>query len=142
PLLAAGMQSPSPVIQKLTLKVLVELQEDHRLVEWPRTLPPLVSLLEPLAEKSGELTIRFEADGLLRDLGVRRPAAVAFSQPAAGSASSEPSRLFQTVDWNSLNSSVSSSLVLPPRAEVPGKLTVVRDFGAGLSAEPPRHLRE
>lgn len=142
PLLVEGMQGPSPVIQKLALKVMVELQEEHRLTQWPRTLPPLVELLEPLADKSGELAIRFEADGMLRDLGVRRPTAVAVSESGTGGTSSEPSRLFQTVDWQSLNSRASSTLVLPPRADIPGKLTAVKDFGAGFSAESPRYLRE
>lgn len=142
PLITDGMQSPSPVIQKLALKVLVELQEEHRLAEWPPTLPPLVQLLEPLAQKSGEFAIRFEADGLLRDLGVRRPVAVTISQPDAGSSSFETSRLFKAVDWQSLNSSASSSLVLPPAAYVPGDKVRVKDFGDSISGGTPLHLRE
>ena len=142
PVIAVGLQHPSPGVHQLALKILSELRLDHRLSEWPSNLPPLVKLLEPLAQKPGDLAIRFEAEGLLRDLGVKRPAAVAISLPDAGSSASEPSHLFKTVDWPSLNSSASSSLVLPPAPYVPGDKVRVKDFGDSISGSAPLHLRE
>jgi hypothetical protein len=142
PVIAAGLQHPSPRVHQLALKTLSELSLDHRLSEWPPALPPLIPLLEPLAQKPGDLAIRFEAEGLLRDMGVKRPAAVAISLPDVGSSASEPSHLFKTVDWPSLNSSASSSLVLPPAPYVLGDRVRVKDFGDSISGSTPLHLRE